>query len=180
MCTIKDVAALSGYSFTTVSHVINRSRPVSEKARRAVEAAMEQLHYVPSGIARSLRQRATCTVGVLLVNSTHPFFAELGRGIEEVCLARGYSVMLCNSYDDAARQETYLRTLVEKRVDGLIVAAVGEPADTARQLAAVRVPVVLIDRPVPSVQADTVMVDNERAGYLAARHLLDAGHREVG
>ena len=76
MSTIKDVAALAGVSYTTVSHVINKTRPVSEKVRSEVEAAIRRLNYVPSAVARSLKHQATCTIGLLVSNSTNPFFAE--------------------------------------------------------------------------------------------------------
>ena len=94
MPTIKDVAKLAGVSYTTVSHVINKSRPVSEKVRDDVEAAIRRLNYVPSAVARSLKHQATSTIGLLVSNSTNPFFAELARGIEDTCYRAGYCLSL--------------------------------------------------------------------------------------
>lgn len=180
MSTIKRVAAFAGVSTTTVSHVLNGTRPVSEEARQAVQEAVRQLRYVPSGVARSLRQRATHTVGLLISDNTNPFFAEVSRGIEDVCYRHGYSVFLCNSYGDPGRQESHLRLLVERRVDGVLVGSTGGFDAVARQLAEADVPVVVVDRPVPGASADTVRIDHALGAYLATRHLLALGHRAIG
>src|SRR5476649_2073605 len=105
MATIKQVAQAAGVSFTTVSHVLNNTRPVSDEARAAVLAAAEQLHYVPSALARSLRSRSTGTIGLIITNNTNPYFSEVARGIEDSCYAAGYSVILCNSDDDPRSEE---------------------------------------------------------------------------
>ena len=127
--TIKHVAARAGVSFTTVSHVLNGTRPVSDSARQRVEAAVDELGYAPSAIARALKMSETHILGVLVPNITNPFFAELTRGIEDCCRRTDYSVFLCNCDDDPARQGRYLRTLIERRVDGLLLAApAGEAA----------------------------------------------------
>ena len=115
MATIKQVAQAAGVSFTTVSHVLNNTRPVSDAARRAVLAAAEQLHYVPSALARSLRSRSTGTIGLIIPNNTNPYFSEVARGIEDRCYAAGYSVILCNSDDDPVKQRDYLNVLLTKR-----------------------------------------------------------------
>lgn len=180
MSTIKDVASVAGVSYTTVSHVVNGTRPVSDEARRKVRAAVSQLGYVPSAVARSLKQSETFTVGVLIPNSVNPFFAELTRGIEDYCHGAGYCVFLCNSDDDPRRQNNYLRVLREKRVDGLIIASVGDTAALADGLEQLKsIPLVVVDRPVPGVSTSQVRIDHEAGAYLATRHLLDAGHRAI-
>ncbi|EIK93278.1 ribose operon repressor RbsR [Pseudomonas sp. M47T1] len=179
MATIKDVAALAGISYTTVSHVLNKTRPVSEPVRLKVEAAIAQLDYVPSAVARSLKARSTATIGLLVPNSINPYFAELARGIEDFCERNGYCVILCNSDDNPQKQRSYLRVLLEKRVDGLIVASVGEDSDLLSSLATVRTPMVIVDRSLDGVAADLVRIDHELGGYLATRHLLELGHRDI-
>jgi LacI family transcriptional regulator len=179
MATIKDVAARAGISYTTVSHVVNGTRPVSEQVRRKVEAAIAELGYVPSGVARSLRGRATGTLGLLLPNASNPYFAELARGIEDHAERNGYSVILCNSDDDIDKQLRYLRVLLERRIDGLIVATVASDAAFAEALASLRVPLVLVDRSLDGVSADQLCVDHEQGAYLATRHLLELGHRRI-
>ncbi|MFB4390518.1 MULTISPECIES: LacI family DNA-binding transcriptional regulator [unclassified Pseudomonas] len=179
MATIKDVAALAGISYTTVSHVLNKTRPVSERVRQKVEAAIAELDYVPSAVARSLKARSTATIGLLVPNSVNPYFAELARGIEDGCERNGYCVILCNSDDDPKKQRSYLRVLLEKRVDGLIVASVGEDRDLLESLSNVRTPMVIVDRALDGVDADLVRIDHQQGAYLATHHLLELGHRDI-
>lgn len=179
MATIKDVAALAGISYTTVSHVVNKTRPVSEEVRVKVEAAIKTLDYVPSAVARSLKAKTTATIGLLVPNSLNPYFAELARGIEDYCERNGYCVILCNSDDNPDKQRSYLRVLLEKRIDGLIVASAGGDSGLAQGLAGVKTPMVIVDRGLEGVDADLVRIDHEYGAYLATRHLLELGHRDI-
>ncbi|RMQ43199.1 LacI transcriptional regulator [Pseudomonas cichorii] len=179
MATIKDVAALAGISYTTVSHVLNKTRPVSDPVRLKVEAAIAQLDYVPSAVARSLKAKTTSTIGLLIPNGTNPYFAELARGIEDHCERNGFCVILCNSDDNPEKQRNYLRVLLEKRVDGLIVSSVGGDVSIAGGLAEVRTPMVIVDRELEGIDADMVRIDHEQGAYLATRHLLDLGHEHI-
>ncbi|MBI6852405.1 LacI family DNA-binding transcriptional regulator [Pseudomonas cichorii] len=179
MATIKDVAALAGISYTTVSHVLNKTRPVSDPVRIKVEAAIAQLDYVPSAVARSLKAKTTSTIGLLIPNGINPYFAELARGIEDHCERNGFCVILCNSDDNPEKQRNYLRVLLEKRVDGLIVSSVGGDVSIAGGLAEVRTPLVIVDRELEGIEADMVRIDHEHGAYLATRHLLDLGHRDI-
>ncbi|AUT68136.1 MULTISPECIES: LacI family DNA-binding transcriptional regulator [Paraburkholderia] len=180
MATIKDVAAIAGVSFTTVSHVVNNTRPVSADVRSKVELAIRQLNYVPSAVARSLKARSTATIGLVVPNSTNPYFAEMARGIEDGCARNGYCLFFCNSDDDPAKQRNYLRVLQEKRVDGLIVASAGDDATLAKTLADSREPLVIVDRNIEGISADLVQIDHEKGAYLATRHLLQLGHSKIG
>ncbi|MCU1773898.1 LacI family DNA-binding transcriptional regulator [Pseudomonas sp. 13B_3.2_Bac1] len=179
MATIKDVAALAGISYTTVSHVVNKTRPVSQEVRLKVEAAIKTLDYVPSAVARSLKAKTTATIGLLVPNSLNPYFAELARGIEDYCERNGYCVILCNSDDNPEKQRSYLRVLLEKRIDGLIVASAGGDTGLAQGLAGVKTPMVIVDRGLEGVDADLVRIDHEYGAYLATRHLLELGHRDI-
>src|ERR1700737_2174020 len=180
MSTIKDVAALAGVSYTAGSHVINKTRPVSDKVRGEVEAAIQRLNYVPSAVARSLKQQATYTIGLLVSNSSNPFFAELAQGIEDICYRAGYTVVLCNSDDDPERQQTYLRVLLEKRIDGLIICSAGDDLGLAERVRNTQVPLVIVDRAVKGVTADLVQIDHFKGAYIATRHLLDLRHKSIG
>lgn len=180
MSTIKDVAALAGVSYTTVSHVVNNSRPVSDDKRTRVLAAIAELNYVPSAVARSLKAKATATIGLIVPNNTNPYFAEIARGIEGHFRRNGYCVFLCNSDNDVETQREYLRVLHEKRIDGLIVASAGDDAKAAHALNHAGVPVVIVDRPIAGLRADLVQIDHEAGAAMATRHLLDLGHRRIG
>lgn len=177
MATIKDVAKLAGVSFTTVSHVLNETRPVSAEARQRVQDAIEQLAYVPSALARSLKSKVTGSIGLIIPNNTNPYFSELARGIEDFCYGAGYSVILCNSDDDPAKQADYLNVLLTKRCDGLIIATLTQ-TDHAL-LGRLKVPTVLLDRAPTQLGIDLVSTDNALGGVLAAEHLLALGHAQV-
>jgi LacI family transcriptional regulator len=159
--------------------VVNKTRPVSEEVRIKVEAAIKTLDYVPSAVARSLKAKTTATIGLLVPNSLNPYFAELARGIEDYCERNGYCVILCNSDDNPDKQRSYLRVLLEKRIDGLIVASAGGDAGLAEGLTGVRTPMVIVDRGLEGVNVDLVRIDHEYGAYLATRHLLELGHRDI-
>ena len=180
MATIKDVAAAAGVSFTTVSHVVNNSRPVSANVRAKVEEAIRELNYVPSAVARSLKARSTATVGLLVPSGSNPYFAELARGVEDACAAHGYCVFFCNSDDDPAKQQGYLRVLREKRIDGLIIASAGDDTVLASTLSHTNEPIVVVDRNIEGLNTDLVQIDHERGAWLATRHLLGLGHVRLG
>jgi LacI family transcriptional regulator len=177
---IKHVAARAGVSFTTVSHVVNRTRPVSDGARLRVERAIAELGYFPSAVARALKTSQTRIVGVIVPNITNPFFSELMRGIEDACERNHYSVFLCNGDDDRARQGRSLDTLLGRRVDGVLLAMPTGPAGAiARRLTAANMKTVLVDRSVPGLVADRVRIDHRAGARLAVEHLLALGHRRI-
>ncbi len=179
MATIKQIAERASVSAATVSHVINNTRYVSDEVRARVDAAVAALGYVPNAVARSLRMQGTQTLGMMIPNICNNFFAELVRAVEDECYRQGYSLILCNSEDDPAKQIAYLRILMSKRVDGLVVISSGRDDDLRALLATTWLPLVIVDREIEGVSADLVEVDHEHGGYLAARHLLDLGHRHI-
>jgi LacI family transcriptional regulator len=178
--TIKQVAARAGVSFTTVSHVVNRTRPVSDDARLRVERAIAELGYFPSAVARALKTSQTRILGVIVPNITNPFFAELMRGIEDVCERSHYSVFLCNGDDDRERQGRSLETLLERRVDGVLLATpTGPAAGGATHPSSAPMKTVVVDRSVAGLEADQVRIDHQAGARLAVEHLLALGHRRI-
>src|ERR1700710_1551705 len=157
---IRQVAERAGVSVTTVSHALNRTRFVSDAARAKVEEAANALGYVPSEVARWLKQNTTRTLGMLVPNNSNPYFAEIIRGVERRCHAAGYSLLLCNSDDDGERQDDHLRVLAERRVGGLVVGAPGDDARLVASCAGLRLPLVLVDREIESLSADLIEVDH--------------------
>lgn len=176
---IRHVAQRAGVSVTTVSHALNGTRFVSDVARAKVEEAARTLGYVPSEIARWLKHNTTRTLGMLVPNSSNPYFAEIIRGVERRCYSAGYSLLLCNSDDDTERQANHLRVLAERRVDGLVLVASGEDAQIVACCKGLRIPLVLVDREIDSICADLVEVDHAAGGELATAHLLSLGHARV-
>jgi LacI family transcriptional regulator len=180
MITIKDVATLAGVSFTTVSHVVNNTRRVSTETRDRVESAIRQLHYVPSDVARSLRYNTTSTIGLLISIHTNPFFSELAHSIENTCYHNRHSVILCNSGDDSTHETEHLRALLQRRISGMIVAATGDGLFLSNTLREAHIPIVIVDRPLPNLETDLVHSDHYLGGKLAASHLIERNHRQIG
>jgi LacI family transcriptional regulator len=176
---MREVAEQAGVSVTTVSHVINNSRPVNPETRTRVEQAMQDLGYQPNVLARSLRRGKTQTIGVILPDNTNPYFAEVVRGIEDTSFSQGYSVILCNSDNDLDKEHLYTNVLIEKQVDGIIFVAAGLSEENIRNLQKRGVPSVLVDRQVPGVEIDSVFADNQAGGFLATNHLLSLGHEAI-
>ena len=180
MATIKDVAARAGVSISTVSHVLNHTRRVSEEATRNVLEAVSALNYAPNSVARSLKVNNTRTIGLLVTASANPFFAEVVKGVEDYCFNQRYSLILCNTENQLERQRHYLRMLMEKRVDGLLVICTDLDQEIQNLLRGYQqVPQVVMDWGGTSDFAN-VINDNVRSGaYLAGRHLMEQGHRHI-
>ncbi len=175
---MKDVARLAGVSTSTVSAVVNENVPVSEDRKQRVLRAMSALHYQPDEIARSLKKGRTKAIGIVVPDITNAFYPEVVRGVEEAAQAEGYAVFLCDSQEDAARENDHLLALFSRRVDGVLLACCRDSISYETTLR-LHVPCVFVDRLPTSKSEGTVSTDNVQAGYLAARHLLDLGHRKI-
>ncbi|NDR59331.1 substrate-binding domain-containing protein [Aliiruegeria sabulilitoris] len=180
MASIKDVAKTAGVSVSTVSHVVNKTRYVAPHTRAAVEKAVAEHAYQPSFLARALKSKRTRTLGMLVTSSTNPFFAEIISGVEEGCFQAGYSLILCNSGDQPGRQLTYLQTLMQKRIDALVVMTVNRDEDFQAELDRLSsLPRAMLDsEPMPNVCA--IGDDSIRGGKLAGEALVAHGHSRIG
>jgi LacI family transcriptional regulator len=174
--TMKDVAELADVSTTTVSHVVNNTRYVSELTREKVEDAMQTLGYRPNYLARSLRSGETKTIGLLVPDASNPYFAEIARQIEDLGYGKGYSVILGNSDNNSYKQANYINTFIAKKVDGVILISTGSKTSELQPLIDNDIPIVLADRDVSRPCADVVLLDNVRAAYEATRYLIELGH----
>ncbi len=179
MASIKDVARKADVSTTTVSHVVNHTRFVSDKVRSAVEDAIRELGYVPSAVARSLKSNTTKTIGMLIPNCSNPYFAEIVRSVEDRCFGAGYTLILCNTDDDPHRQGAYLQVLSEKRIDGMIIISTGADKDLLSFLQGLPIPTVLLDREIDEANCDLVETAHLQGGMMATDHLIGLGHRRI-
>jgi LacI family transcriptional regulator len=178
--TIADVARRAGVSTATVSRVltnIGRARP--ETRERVIRAARD-LGYRPSAVARSLKLRTTRTLGLVITDIENPFFPELVRAVEDAALERDLALLLCTVADDPEREASYLDLLVDRRVDGVVIASAGLGQRQAAWLARPPLPVVLVNCSAPGVKLPAVLSDNRAGGRLGADHLLALGHRTIG
>lgn len=179
--TIADVARRAGVSTATVSRVlagVGRARP---DTRERVVGAARDLGYRPSGIARSLKLQTTRTLGLIVTDIENPFFPQLVRSVEDAARAAGYALLLCNADDDHERENGYLDLLLERRVDGLVIAASSLVDRHRAWLDRSPIPVVLINSTgAEGTGLPSIASDNRTGGRLAAEHLLGLGHRRLG
>ncbi|HGS4859411.1 TPA: substrate-binding domain-containing protein [Vibrio cholerae] len=181
MATMKDIARLAGVSTSTVSHVINKSRFVSDEIAERVNNAAQQLNYAPSALARSLKMNRTKTIGMLVTTSTNPFFGEVVKGVERSCYHQGYNLILCNTEGDNQRMKASINTLLQKRVDGLLLMCStleGERLDVFDRYP--DIPVVVMDWGPILFASDKIQDNSLQGGYMAAKHLIECGHKEIG
>lgn len=177
---MKDVARMAGVSTSTVSHVINNNRFVSDAIRDKVTAAIESLNYAPSALARSLKLNQTRTIGMLLTASSNPFYSEVVRGVERSCYERGYSLILCNTDGDAERMNRSMETLLQKRVDGLLLMCTENHRPSQDALSRYpSVPIVMMDW-APFGAANDVIQDNALlGGVMATEYLISQGYQRI-
>ncbi len=175
-----DVAREAGVSLMTVSRVVNNKGEISEDTRQRIQAVIDRLGYRPSAIARSLATNRTATIGLVVLDNTNPFFSEIARGVEQIAYETGYKVFLCNTDENPEREEAALRTLEEKRVDGIVLC--GSRLEDHSLYAALRghAAAVLVNRTLQHSTFGTAMVDDEHGTRLAIEHLLHTGHRAIG
>jgi len=181
MVTRRDVARLAGTSDALVSYVLNGGpRRVAPHTRERILAAIEELGYRPNAVARSLKTSRTLTIGLVVPDNSNPFFAELARVIEDVGFASGYTMLLGNAMGDDAREAAYIRTLLDRQVDGLIVVPAHGPRSWTTELSDQDVPRLVLDRELDLPGATQVLTDNEGGGYQATTHLLGHGRQRIG
>ena len=178
--TIKDVARESGVNISTVSRALNNSYGVNDQTREHVSAVALRLNYRPNRVARGLVTGRSHSLGLVLSDIRNPFFAEVARGAEDAARAGGCDLVLCNSDLDPDKQMHYVRSLLEKRIDGILMNSVSALSrEQQAQLTASDVPIVLLNRPASNQGFSTVCANNEEGGAMAARYLLDLGHRKI-
>lgn len=177
---MKDVARLAGVSTSTVSHVINNNRFVSETIREKVNAAIGKLNYAPSALARSLKLNQTHTIGMLITSSSNPFYSEVVQGVERSCYERGYSLILCNTDGDEERMNRSIETLMQKRVDGLIMMFTENHCPSQETLSRYpTVPVVMMDW-APFAGVNDIIQENAFiGGKMATDYLVAQGYQRI-
>jgi len=187
--TIYDVARRAGVTAATVSNVVRGKGSVGAETRTRVRAAVEDLDYRPNLVARGLARRRSCTLALLLPNIANPFYPEIALEVERIAGEQGYHLLLCNTRDDAALGRAHLHGLSGRWVDGVLAMAGGLWLADVREAAAHGLPIVLCnwgeqdecqdERGASAPTLPRVDVDFRHGGELAARHLLERGHRRV-
>ncbi|MEI7030281.1 LacI family DNA-binding transcriptional regulator [Streptomyces pratensis] len=179
MAGIKDVAAEAGVSVATVSRVLNSHPSVSQEARVRVLAAVEALGYRPNAVARSLRTAQTRTLGLVISDVLNPYFTELARFVEEEARALGYSVIIGNADERPDLQDHHIQTLIDRRIDGLLVSPADGGSPLMRDVARSGTPMVFVDRWMPGLDVPVVRADGTGAVKDLVAHLHGLGHRRL-
>lgn len=182
MAGIKDVAARAGVSVATVSRVLNGHEGVRDETRSRVLSAVSELRYRPNGVARSLRTHQTRTLGLIISDVLNPFFTELARAVEDAARSRGYSVIIGNSDESLTLQDHHVRTLLDRRIDGLLVSPAEGDSVALREAALSGVPMVFVDRWIESLAGmgvPVVRADGRGPVRDLVAHLYALGHRRL-
>lgn len=179
MTTMVKVAKLAGVSISTVSHVLNGTRHVNDETRQRVMKAIEETSYRQDALARAMRRSRTDSIGLIVSDGGEPAFAEMIRGVEETAANQGITLLLANSAEDPEREARAVQALLERRVDGLILArAAGSGPDALHEFADQDTPLVLMDR-LSDDPYDQVGVENRDPIKELVEHLVSQGHQRI-
>jgi len=180
--TIKDVARHAGLSPSTVSRALNRSGYVSDEAQRRVDEAIAELGYQPNWMARSLKGKPSLTIGLIIPDIFNVYYTALARAVSATLRTQNYALILCVSNEDPETDLEYLKTLWEKRVDGIIYThpARGHNSLFVREMANSGIPIVELNRQREKDIFDAVLADNIQGAYQMTEYLIGMGHRRIG
>ncbi len=180
--TLKDLARKLGISPSTVSRALHDHPDISDKTKRKVMDAAEEFGYQPNPIAQSLKRQRSNTIGVIVPEIRHNFFATVISGIEEVAYEAGYIIMVCQSNETLSREIMTAKALAANRVAGILMAISLETTSYDHMRAVMRqgIPLVQYDRVVDELNTGKVIIDDFRASYRATSHLIDCGYKRIG
>jgi LacI family transcriptional regulator, kdg operon repressor len=178
--TMADVAKEAGVSKSTVSQFLSkRFEYMGEKTKLKIEEAIERLGYQPNFIARSLKQKRTSMVGIIVANIMHYLSTEISRAIEDFCQDHDLHAIVCNADDDPKKEKRYIEMLRAKQVDGLIIFPTGQNNDLYERMMKEGYPVVFMDRKVENLHAFSVITDNAASTYQAIQRFIEKGHQHI-
>jgi LacI family transcriptional regulator len=176
---MKDIARDLSVSVITVSKVLRNHPDISEATRDRVLRRMKELNYRPNLAARALVTGKSYSVGLIVPDLVHPFFAELAKGISRVLRERGYGLVISSSEENVALEQQEIDQMLARGVDAILIASTQLTVESFRQVEERRVPYVLLDRQFAGLPANFVGIDDERAGVLATEHLISVGCRRI-
>lgn len=178
--TIYDVAKHANTSTATVSRILNNvDYPVSDTLREMVLASVAALEYTPNLIGRQLKTSMNKDIGVIVPNISNQYYPLLLLGVEDIARERGYNVLLCNSHRDAQSEKKYLEVMYQKQVRGIILSSVSDDHEYAKSLLKKGVNIVAFEQDIP-IACSKIHFNYYAGGYMAVKHLIDLGHREIG
>lgn len=177
--TIKDIANRTGLGLATISSYLNGGN-VREKNREKIELAIKELHFEVNEVARGLKTNRTYTIGVVIPELNNIFCTEIITGMEDILRKKGYATIVCDCRTDKSLEREAVEFLYRKRVDGIINMPVDSTGAHLKQFETAEKPIVIIDRKLPQIACDSVLVDNRDAAKKAVDILIRNGHRKIG
>lgn len=180
--TLKDIAAKTGVSVSTVSRVLHDNSPknkISEETKVKVKQVAKDLGYRVNALARGLRQQKTSEVGIVVPDISNPFFSEVIKSLAGELRKKGYNFIVYDSDEDITIERSAIKSLLEKRVDGMIIASVGQDFSHIHKIRDTKIPIVMVDRCSDELDVDSVSVDNVKGSLLAMNYLIKEGHRRI-
>lgn len=178
MASIEDVAKKARVSVTTVSRALNDHPYVSDKTKKKIYKAMEELNYYPNNIAQQLRGKGSKMIGVIISYITNPFFANLVNAIEKTALDKGYNLVIMQTQGDRERENFFLQMVQKKQVDGIIITNLETASENVLKLMA-EGKLVLCNRYIGDKEVEVIQIDEEQASYDGTQLLIDKGHRRI-
>lgn len=177
--TIKDVAKMADVSISTVSRVINDSKPVSPEARRRVLHAIDVLNYKPNEVARSLVTKKSNLIGVIVSDIGNDYVSQVLRGVEEIGRMYKYDILLSSSYEDPDLEVHFANILAQKQVEGIIIISEILNQKLIYRLNEAKIPFVVMNRFYNINEAATVSINNEEAAYQMTNYIAELGHEKI-
>ncbi|GAB6928477.1 LacI family DNA-binding transcriptional regulator [Paenibacillus sp. JCM 10914] len=179
--TIHDIAKMANVSSATVSRVLsNSSYPVSKELKERIQRIAKESNYIPNMLGKQLKKNSSNTIGVIIPSIVNPFYSSVIFGIEEVARQNSFTVIVCNSLQDPALEDEYLRTIMEKQVKGLIISSISKDKSQLTQLMQLGLNVIAIDQKIEEDNINQIEFDYHKAGYMATKHLQEKGHEHIG
>lgn len=179
MATLAEIAKLAGVGVMSVSRVVNGTRRVSPEVERKVRAAIASVGYIPNEAARILKGTRSSVLGVIVPDLADPFFSACCNAIQETALQAGFMTLMAASSHSVDLERREAEIMVQRKVAGLLVTAVGSRNEHFAEAQDAGIPVVAMDRPIQHVTTDVLTVDNSRAAFRAVQHLIAHGHRRI-
>jgi LacI family transcriptional regulator len=176
---LRDIAEDLGLAVITVSKAIRDHPDISKRTKARVQERIRELNYQPNWAARSLATGKSFSIGVVVPDLVHPFFAEVVKGISEEVRADGYSVMIASSEEDPKMERQQIEFFLGRQVDALILASAQPTVEIIQLIESLAVPFALIDRRVENAVCNFVGVDDQRIGNMATEHLIDVGCKRI-
>lgn len=177
--TIKDVAKMAGVSISTVSRVINDSKPVSPEVRKKVLDAIDELDYKPNQVARSLVTRKSNLIGIIMTDIGNSYMAQMIRGIEEVGRMYNYDILLSSSYGNANREKELAKLLKSKQVEGIIFISETANKSAVSLISSFGIPFVYLNKYYEDHNFPSVIIDNFQGSYNMVDYIQELGHEKI-